>query len=243
MPSGVGYAFTWCRYASADSFCNSGRPVRGSGDGAASARNEGGDRPGVEAGVDRVVEVLGCGSALAAAGFERGEDPFDPAVAALGLGAAGDPAQDDRAAHRALRVIVCLGDAGHLAERPERGVFLKQSGAEAGGLGVAAARALLKQRAEPLAQRRELLTQRDQRRVLGTVSAGERRGVLAVDREHLAGDVEQSGAELAGRAGTLGQVGQLAHGVGPTELLLQNVEPVVADVAVAGDEPAEVLAQ
>ena len=38
----------------------------------------------------------------------------------------------------------------------------------------------------------ELLAQREQRRVLGMVGAGERRGVLAVDREHLAGDVEQS---------------------------------------------------
>ena len=92
-------------------------------------------------------------------------------------------------------------------------------------------------------ERRELLTQRDQRRVLGIVGAGERGGMLAVDRGHLAGDVEQPSAELAGRARTFGELGQLAHGVRPAQLLLQNVEPVVADVAVGDDEPAEVLAQ
>ncbi len=74
------------------------------------------------------------------------------------------------------------------------------------------------------------------------VGAGELGGVLAVDREHLAGDVEQSCAELAGRAWTLGDLGQLAHDVCPAKLLLQNVKPVVADVPVGGDEPTEALA-
>jgi len=134
----------------------------------------------VEAGVDRVLEVLGCGSALAAARLEGGEDPFDPAVAAFGLGAAGDAAQDDRAAHRALRVIVRRGDARHVGERPQRVVFGEQSGAEAGGLGVPAAGALLEQLSEARAQRLELLTQRDQRRVFGMIGTGQGGGVLAV---------------------------------------------------------------
>jgi integrase len=122
-------------------------------------------------------------------------------------------------------------------------VFLEQPDAEAGGLGVLAAGAVREQRLEGVAQRLQLLAQREQRRVLGMVGGGERWRVLAVDREHLAGDLEQSGAELAGRARTFGDLGQLADQVSPAQLLLQDVEPVVADVAVGGDEPAEVLAQ
>ncbi len=54
-------------------------------------------------GVDRVAEH---GSALDHAGFADGADPFDPAVAFLGLGSELDLSQDYRVSESSLRGIV-----------------------------------------------------------------------------------------------------------------------------------------
>src|SRR5271165_5835844 len=91
--------------------------------------------------------------------FADREDPLDPAVAVLGLGATADPAQNDRVSEGSFRGVVVHRDVkiGDVAEGPQRVVLLEQSGAVVRGLLIVAARAPLKQRLDRGAQRCELL--------------------------------------------------------------------------------------
>jgi hypothetical protein len=130
--------------------------------------------------------------------------------------------------HRDVRV-------GDVAEGPQRVVFLQESGAVVRGLLIVAAGAVLKQRLDRGAQRRELLAQPVEIVVVLEV------GVVDVDR--LARGPQQLSPELAGRARPFGERDQRPDPVRPAQLLLEHIEPVIADVAVGDHEPAELLAQ
>ncbi len=67
--------------------------------------------------------------------------------------------------------------------------------------------------------------------------------VAAVCGDHLARGLHQFLAERAGGAVALGDLHQLADHMTPAQLLLQDVEDVVAGVAIAEHEPAELLAE
>jgi hypothetical protein len=90
----------------------------------------------------------------------------------------------------------------NVAEGPERVVLLQESGAEVGGLLVAAAGAVLEQLLDLGAQRGELLPQRCQ--VVAVLQAA------AVRPDYLTRSPQQLSAELAGRAAALGELDQFA---------------------------------
>ncbi len=85
------------------------------------------------------------------------------------------------------------------------------------------------------AQRRELGGE-----PVGVVAVGQ---VLAVGGDHLPGELDELHAAAAGRARALGDLDQLADDVTPAKLLLQDVEKVVAGVAIGHDKPPELLAE
>lgn len=127
-------------------------------------------------------------------------------------------------AQSALGGVVAGVDAGRLAEGPERVLLGEQAGAEARGLGVATAGALFEQSLDALAQRGELRGQPGELVPLFEVAAmgGDR---LARRRQELL-------TEPAGGALALGDLLALADDVSPAQLLLKDVEEVVAGVAV-----------
>ena len=129
-------------------------------------------------------------------------------------------------------------NAGQLAERPRRVVFLEQPAAEAGGLGWRArvpcsSRSRNRSRNGASCSRSAISAG-----VLGHVGADERAargGLRTVGRRCRAPACRACRARL-----TCGDLGQLANQMSAPQLLLQDINPVVADVAVGGHEPAEV---
>jgi len=61
--------------------------------------------------------------------------------------------------------------------------------------------------------------------------------VGAVRGDHLAGQRDELGAAAAGLAGALGDLDELADDVRPAQWLLEDVEEVIAGVAIGHDEP------
>ena len=161
---------------------------------------------------------------MQAAGLADGLDAFDPAAAVIGLGAALEPALKDCVADGALRGIVCRFDreVGNVAEGPQRVVLLQQSGGEVRCLGVPAGGALLEQQTDLMTQRRELVAE-----PVGVVAILEE---LSVDGDHLARELDELRAAAARRPGELGNLDQLADDMTPAQLLLQDVEEVIAGV-------------
>ena len=129
-------------------------------------------------------------AALQAASFADREQPLDGAVAVVGLGAVARFAPQNAVAERSLSGVVGGRDAGDAGECPERVVALKQSGAEPGGLRVAAAGALLKQSLE-------LLTAGARGQPARAARSSRSRSGVVEDREH----VGEAPLELAARAG------------------------------------------
>src|SRR5450830_713848 len=120
-------------------------------------------RNGVAAcfGSEHIGEVGEERAALQAAGDRGREQPFDGALALLGLAAERELAVDDRAAQAALGVIVGRLDAGHAGEGPQRRPAFQQvlrEGAVAAVAG-ALARRLLEQRPKLLLERADPLKQ------------------------------------------------------------------------------------
>src|SRR5450756_1920981 len=101
------------------------------------------------------------GAALQAAGDRGREQPFDGALALLGLAAQRELAVDDRPAQAALGVVVGRLDAGHAGEGPQRRPALQQVLGEAAVAAVAGAlaRRLLEQRPELLLEQADALKQ------------------------------------------------------------------------------------
>jgi len=66
--------------------------------------------------------------------------------------------------------------------------------------------------------------------------------ILAVRGDHLARQRNELLATLPGHTVSLGDLDQLADHVRPAQLLLEDVEEVIAGIAVGDRKPAEVLA-
>jgi len=107
-------------------------------------------------GIDEPVEDP---AILEPARFADRLDPFDPAVAAVRLGATLELAHQHGVAYSAFGCVVggVYVEVGNVAEGPQRVVLVQQPSGEVGGPFVLAGGALLKQRADLLAQRRQLL--------------------------------------------------------------------------------------
>jgi len=84
-----------------------------------------------------LAEVFEQRAALQAAGGGGREETFDPSLAVLGLAAERELSVDDRAAQRALGVIVGRLDAAPVGERPQRGPDLQQVARQPAGAFVA----------------------------------------------------------------------------------------------------------
>jgi hypothetical protein len=177
------------------------------------------------------------GAVLQAAGLTHGLDPFDPAAALVGLGAALELAHQHCVADSALGGVVRGVDleVEDVAERPQRLVLLQQPGGEVRGLDVPAGGALLEQHPDLRSQRRQLGAEPVQ-----VVAVGEE---LSMHGDHLARELDELDAAAAGRPGALGDRDQLADHVTPAKLLLEDVKEVIAAVAIRHDEGAEVLAE
>jgi len=142
-----------------------------------------------------VDEVGQDGSALEHAGLAGRADPLDPAAAALGLGAELGLTQDDAVSEGAFGGVVGGVDAGDFAEGPQRVVFLKQPGAEAPGLQMAAADAAFEQALDVIAQRAQLVFK--PREVVAVLQVG------AVGADDVARCAQQLGAQSAGGSGVV----------------------------------------
>src|SRR5450756_2640626 len=145
-------------------------------------------------------------AALQAAGDRGGEQPFDGALALLGLAAERELAVDDRPAQAAFGVIVGRLDAGHAGEAPQRRPALQQVLREAAVAAVAGAplRRLLEQRPELLLERADALEQ------AGTVSVP---AELSPGGEQPCGDLKAGRAEVLLGAESLAVGGEVAHQV------------------------------
>src|SRR5450830_573444 len=195
-------------------------------------------RNGVAAcfGSEHIGEVGKEGAALQAAGYRGREQPFDGALAPLGLAAERELAVDDRPAQAALGVIVGRLDAGHAGEAPQRRPALEQVPREAAVAAVASAlaRRLLEQRPELLLERAEALAE------AGAVSVP---AALVPGGEQPPRDPKPGRAKLLLGAESLAVVGKVAHQVRPTELPPFRIEVVVGPLAVRAGDPRELLAE
>jgi hypothetical protein len=90
-------------------------------------------------GGERVDEVGVQAAALQATGGVGRQEPFDAALAGLGLAAERQLAVDHRAAQRAFGVVVGRLDAAMVGERPQRRPDLEQVARQAPGVLVALA--------------------------------------------------------------------------------------------------------
>src|SRR5450756_2630699 len=146
------------------------------------------------------------GAALQAAGDRGREQPFDGALALLGLAAQGELAVDDRPAQAALGVIVGRLDAGHAGEAPQSRPALEQVPREGAVAAVASAlaRRLLEQCPKLLLERADALKQ------AGAVSVP---AELSPGGEQPLRDPKPGRAELLLGAEPLAVGGEVAHQV------------------------------
>src|SRR5450830_1045349 len=165
-------------------------------------------RNGVAAcfGSEHIGEVGKEGAALQAAGYRGREQPFDGALAPLGLAAERELAVDDRPAQAALGVIVGRLDAGDAGEGPQRRPALEQVVGEGAVAAVARrfARRLLEQRPELLLERADALAE------AGAVSVP---AALVPGGEQPLRDPKPGRAELLLGAEPLAVGGEVAHQV------------------------------
>jgi hypothetical protein len=162
-------------------------------------------------GAEEVDQVGVQAAALEAAGGVCGQQPGDALLAGLGLAAEAELAVDDRAAQRALGVVVGRLDAVVVGERPQRGPDLQDVAREASALAVAGllAGVLWQDRLEFAPQRAD--------------SALEPAAIAGVLEdlpcpEHLVADPQAVFAELLFGPAALGVEGEVALQVRPADL-------------------------
>ena len=139
-------------------------------------------------------QISECRPVLQATGLPDGLDPFDPAVACLGLGAALDPAGQDCVTYRSLRGVVrrIYVKVGNVTERPERFIFGQQPGSEVRCPNMAARGARLQQPPDLGAQRGQRVGQ-----PCSVTTVSDKR---TVGGEHLLAKRNEPGSALAGDA-------------------------------------------
>ena len=146
-------------------------------------------------GGERLGEIAVQTPGLQAACLADRQQPLDGAVAVVDLGAVACLAPHDCVPERSLRGVVRGRHARDPGERPERVVALQPSGAEPGGLRVAATGALLEQFAQLLARRGEVGLQRVHVQAVAVW--------LVEDLERVGEAAPELAAEATGRVGAL----------------------------------------
>ncbi|HEX7144705.1 MAG TPA: hypothetical protein VF225_05295 [Gaiellaceae bacterium] len=136
---------------------------------------------------------------------------------------------------RAFGCVVGGRDAGQRRERPQRGFVVEQAGAEALGLGVAAAAAVGQQVVDALARGGQVGRERGQVAAVavGLVERGE-------DAAQFAGELA---AQAPGRAAALAQRDEVPEDVCEAQLALGVVDEQLDGVAIGHDHAVGVLAE